>query len=61
MFTNGKKCDGYTMAVFFTAYFVKAWPGILVQLLLIPVVVSALRKAKLNFNERDENHDGKTV
>ena len=53
--------DGYTIAVFFTEYFAKAWPGILVQLILIPVVVSALRKAKLNFNERDENHDGKTV
>ncbi len=45
--------EGYTMAFFFTEYFVKAWPGILLQLILIPVVVSALRRAGLTLNEKD--------
>ena len=45
--------EGYTAAIFFTEYFVKAWPGILLQLILIPVVVSALRRAGLTLNEKD--------
>lgn len=53
--------EGYTATIFFTEYFVNAWPGILLQLVLIPVAVSALRKAKLTLNERDKNYDRETV
>ena len=45
--------EGYTSSIFFTEYFVKAWPGILLQLILIPVVVSARRRAGLTLNEKD--------
>ena len=53
--------EGYTASIFFTEYFVKAWPGILLQLILSPIVVSALCKANLNVNERNERDDRKTV
>ena len=53
--------EGYTATIFFTEYFVNAWPGMLLQLVLIPVAVSALRKAKLTLNERDKNYDRETV
>lgn len=53
--------EGYTMAFFFTEYFVKAWPGIIVQLILIPLAVGALRKAKLTLNEKDMNYDREAV
>lgn len=42
---------GMTAAYFFTEYFVNAWPGILVQLALIPLVVIALRRSKLMLNQ----------
>ncbi len=37
----------FTMAVWTTSYFVTGWPGIVIQLVLIPAVVFALMKAKL--------------
>ena len=37
----------YSLAVWATASFVTALPGIIIQLVLIPMVVLALRKAKL--------------
>ncbi len=37
----------YSIAVWVTAYFVTAWPGIVIQLVLIPAIVIALEKAKL--------------
>ena len=37
----------YTWALFFTTSFVKAVPGILLQIVLIPILVLALRKAKI--------------
>ncbi len=37
----------FTIALFLAGAFVNAWPGILVQLVLVPLVVVALEKAKL--------------
>ena len=42
---------GFTAAVFFTEYFVNAWPGMVIQLVLIPLVVIALRRSKLMLNK----------
>ena len=42
---------GFTMAAFWAGAFANAWPGILLQLVLIPPVVAALKKAKLLLNE----------
>ena len=39
----------YSLEMWFTASFVTALPGIIIQLVLLPVVVLALRKAKLAF------------
>ncbi len=36
-----------TMSAFLAGAFVNAWPGIILQLVLVPVVVIALKKAKL--------------
>ena len=41
---NGK---GMTGAYFFTEYFVNAWPGMVLQVILIPPVVIAMRHSKL--------------
>lgn len=38
-------------AIFWTDYFVKAVPGIILHMVLIPVIVIALKKAKLMLNE----------
>ena len=48
---------GYTAALFFTEYFVKAWAGILLQLIIIPVAVVWLRRTGLALNEKDKNDD----
>lgn len=37
----------YSVAAWATSYFVTAWPGILLQLALLPTIVFALEKAKL--------------
>ena len=47
----GLSGKGMTAAYFFTEYFVNAWPGILVQLVLIPLAVIALRRSRLMLNE----------
>lgn len=39
--------DGFTLYAFFTGAFVNAAPGILLQLVLIPAIMLALRRAKL--------------
>lgn len=52
---------GYTATVFFTEYVLTAWPGILLQLLLIPLTVSALRRSGLIPNEKGNGYDGKIV
>lgn len=37
----------FSMAVWTTSYFVTAWPGIVIQLALIPTLVIALMKARI--------------
>lgn len=37
----------YSVAVWAASYFVTAWPGILIQVALIPAIIAALEKAKL--------------
>lgn len=37
----------YSMTAWTTSYFVTAWPGLVIQLALIPAIVSALEKARL--------------
>ena len=37
----------YSMVAWATSYFVTAWPGLLIQLVLIPNIVFALEKARL--------------
>ena len=37
----------YSMAAWTTSYFVTTWPGLVIQLVLIPAIVVALMKAKL--------------
>lgn len=43
IFASGK----YSMAAWTTAYFVKSFPGIIIQIVLIPLIVFALEKSKL--------------
>ncbi len=38
---------GFTLAMFWAGAFAKAWPGIVAQLVLIPLIVFALERAKL--------------
>ena len=42
----------FTAAMFFSGAFVRAWPGILVQFLLVPPVVAALERVRLFPNRR---------
>lgn len=41
----------FSFAAFFTSYFVVAWPGILVHIVLVPLLIIALKKAKLTLND----------
>ncbi|MGI6622851.1 MAG: ECF transporter S component [Clostridiaceae bacterium] len=41
----------FGLAIFWTDYFVKAVPGIILHIVLIPVIVMALRNARLMLNE----------
>jgi thiamine transporter ThiT len=43
----GLQGNAFTMQAFLAGAFVKAWPGIIVQIVLIPPIVYALGKAKL--------------
>ena len=47
----GSSGKSFSLAAFWTGAFANAWPGILLQLVLIPPVVAALKKAKLMLNE----------
>ena len=47
----GLSGKGFTLAAFWAGAFANAWPGILLQIILIPPVVAALKKAKLIPNE----------
>ena len=46
------KGEGFTFAAFVAGAFTNAIPGIILHIVLIPVIVLALRKAKLTLNER---------
>lgn len=46
MMLFGVMGKGFTMALFMTEAFVNAVPGIAIQLVVIPVIVSALKKSK---------------
>lgn len=37
----------YSFAAWITSYFITSWPGLVIQLTLVPALVSALMKAKL--------------
>jgi len=37
----------YSMSLWITSYFITAWPGLVLHLILIPVIVAALQKARL--------------
>ncbi len=52
-FTDG----GYSMAIWFGAYFVGSWPGILAQLVLIPILVVALARAGLIQSRYDQRKE----
>ena len=43
----GMQGDTYGFSVFLTSAFVKALPGIAIQLIIIPIILYALKKAKL--------------
>ena len=47
----GVSGKSFTLAAFWAGAFANAWPGIILQLVLIPPVVAALKKAKLMLNE----------
>ena len=47
MFLLGVGENGFTVSAFFAGAFANAFPGILLQLVLIPAVMVALRRAKL--------------
>ncbi|MBE5778000.1 MAG: ECF transporter S component [Clostridiales bacterium] len=39
--------NGFSLAMFWAGGFVNAWPGIVLQIVLIPIVIFALERAKL--------------
>lgn len=39
--------NGFSLAMFWAGGFVNAWPGIILQLIVVPLIVTALKKAKL--------------
>lgn len=49
---TGIKGNSFTLQAFLAGAFVKAWPGILLQIVLIPPIVLALNKAGVIENKR---------
>ena len=49
--TLGLNGQGFTMAAFWAGAFINAWPAIVLQFVLIPPIIEALRRAKLVANE----------
>lgn len=47
----GLSGKSFTLAAFWAGAFANAWPGIILQLVLIPPVVAALKSARLMLNE----------
>lgn len=46
---------GFTVQMWAASYFVTAWPGIVLQLIIVPAIVMALKKAKLVSAKYKEN------
>lgn len=55
VFLYGMKDNPYNFEMFITGAFVKALPGIIIQIIVIPALVIALEKAGL-INKRSERH-----
>ncbi len=53
MYTEGN----YSLGLWATSYFVKGWPGIIIQIILIPNVVFLLDKSKLIKLENNKNKE----
>jgi len=52
--------NNYTFNIWLTASFVTSWPGILIQIIIIPAILIAFQKAKLfdfNVKTKQENTD----
>ena len=47
LYSLGAKEGTYTLAMFLSAHFVKAWPALILHIVLIPVVVLALQRARI--------------
>ena len=47
LYSVGAKEGTYTLSAFLTAHFVTAWPAIALHIVLIPLLVMALRRAKI--------------
>lgn len=51
--------EAMTIAIFFTEYFVKTLPGIVLHIIIIPPIVWALKRAKLLASGREKSDDAK--
>lgn len=60
----GGSRDHYSWAIFFTGYFVTCWPAIVIQILLIPTVVTLAKKYRfIKESDRylDPSHHSKNI
>ena len=47
LYSIGAKEGVYTLSAFLTAHFISAWPAIVLHIVLIPILVVALQKARI--------------
>ena len=47
LYSLGAKEGTYTLAMFLSAHFIKAWPALILHIVLIPVLVLALQRARI--------------
>ncbi len=47
LYSLGAKEGTYTLAMFLSAHFIKAWPALILHIVLIPVLVLALQRAHI--------------
>ena len=63
LFLGGTR-SGYSWAIFFTTYFVTCWPAIVIQILLIPTIVTLAKKYRfIRESDRylDPSHHDKNI
>lgn len=63
LFLGGNRSE-YSWAIFFTSYFVTCWPAIVIQLLVVPTVVTLARKYRfIRESDRylDPSHHSKNI